>query len=607
MAAFHPEFILLDLGVSSRQLDEADRGFTFRPGAPLDMRMGAEGASAGGVPEREPTKSELARVFHDYGDERQARRLAREVVRRRERRPFAVSDDLVNAIRAVLGPRAGPPEFARLFQAVRIAVNDELDGLATRAARVSRRARARRPAGRDHLSFGRGSAGEAGVPGVGQRMRLPAAAADLHLSGPPARPARAAQADRARARGSGGEPSRAQRAAPDLPGGAMRLKGRHWLMLWLLVFLCVLLAITTRQTAGFRTARRLHDLREERLTLEARRADLERRIRVGVEPAGAGADRPARARPARAGGLGVRPVRAVRRPAGTPLMAKPAARIAAIQFGFAVGVLAVLTRAAQVQIVEARALGGARRSAADREGGAARAARRAVRPERRPAGHHAGVLSRRRRAQRAGGHPRRHSCCWFGTWASGARAQPRVPGAEALDLSARPVHRHAGAAAPAAARRPHHRRVPAILSLARAGAAHHRRARSRRAVGGRRARAVARLDPHRPSGRSGAAQGSGGAAVRVAEPRDPGAGGRQRRDADDRRGAPGDRGAGTRRRARRRCRPKAATWSSSIRPPASCWRSRRARRPPAGRRARPRSPIPSSRAPPRSSSPRPRC
>jgi hypothetical protein len=61
----------------------------------------------------------------------------------------------------------------------------------------------------------------------------------------------------------------------------MRLKGRHWLMLWLLVFLSVLVAITTRQAAGFRTARRLHDLREERLTLEARRADLERRVRAG--------------------------------------------------------------------------------------------------------------------------------------------------------------------------------------------------------------------------------------------------------------------------------------------------------------------------------------
>ena len=60
----------------------------------------------------------------------------------------------------------------------------------------------------------------------------------------------------------------------------MRLKGRHWLMLWLIIFLGVLVAITTRQTEGFRTARRLRELRDERLALEARRGDLERRIRV---------------------------------------------------------------------------------------------------------------------------------------------------------------------------------------------------------------------------------------------------------------------------------------------------------------------------------------
>ena len=60
----------------------------------------------------------------------------------------------------------------------------------------------------------------------------------------------------------------------------MRLKGRHWLMLWLVVFVVVLLAITTRQSASFRTARRLGELREERTTLEARRAELERQIRV---------------------------------------------------------------------------------------------------------------------------------------------------------------------------------------------------------------------------------------------------------------------------------------------------------------------------------------
>ena len=92
------------------------------------MRMEGRGASAAELLNR-LEEDALERIFADYGDERRARRLAREVVRRRTRAPFAVSDDLVNAIRATLGPRSGPSEFARLFQAVRIAVNDELAGL----------------------------------------------------------------------------------------------------------------------------------------------------------------------------------------------------------------------------------------------------------------------------------------------------------------------------------------------------------------------------------------------------------------------------------------------------------------------------------------------
>jgi 16S rRNA (cytosine1402-N4)-methyltransferase len=128
VASFAPDFILLDLGVSSRQLDAHDRGFTFRPGAPLDMRMGPDAATAaewlGRVDE-----VNLADALYRYADEPQARRLARELVRRRENAPFRISDDLVNAIRAVLGPRSGPGDFARIFQGVRIAVNDELDGL----------------------------------------------------------------------------------------------------------------------------------------------------------------------------------------------------------------------------------------------------------------------------------------------------------------------------------------------------------------------------------------------------------------------------------------------------------------------------------------------
>ena len=123
--------ILLDLGVSSHQIDDDARGFSFREGAPLGgaMEGRAEQPSAADFLNSADV-AELTRAFKEYGDEPKGGRLAREVVHRREHRPFVISDDLVGAIRAVLGPRSGPGDFARLFQAVRIAVNDELDGLA---------------------------------------------------------------------------------------------------------------------------------------------------------------------------------------------------------------------------------------------------------------------------------------------------------------------------------------------------------------------------------------------------------------------------------------------------------------------------------------------
>ena len=121
--------ILLDLGVSSHQLDDPRRGFSFREGAPLDMRMGSDAPLTAADWLNETPEMELLRVFREYGDERRAARLAREVVRRRGTRPFATSDDLVGAIRGALGARTGPGDFARLFQAVRIEINDELGGL----------------------------------------------------------------------------------------------------------------------------------------------------------------------------------------------------------------------------------------------------------------------------------------------------------------------------------------------------------------------------------------------------------------------------------------------------------------------------------------------
>lgn len=126
--------ILLDLGISSHQIDDPSRGFSFREGAPLDMRMGGAADDARSAADLLDTadEMELAQLFREYGDEPRAMRLAREIVRRRAGgagRAFTTSDDLVGAIRGAFGPRTGAPEFARLFQAVRIAVNDEIGGL----------------------------------------------------------------------------------------------------------------------------------------------------------------------------------------------------------------------------------------------------------------------------------------------------------------------------------------------------------------------------------------------------------------------------------------------------------------------------------------------
>jgi 16S rRNA (cytosine1402-N4)-methyltransferase len=116
----------LDLGVSSRQLDADHRGFAFRRGLPLDMRMSCgKGEMAADLLNREE-EAELARVFREYGEEPRARRLAREVVTRRTRRPLRTSDDLVAALSAALGRSPSAREKARIFQALRIRVNQEL-------------------------------------------------------------------------------------------------------------------------------------------------------------------------------------------------------------------------------------------------------------------------------------------------------------------------------------------------------------------------------------------------------------------------------------------------------------------------------------------------
>jgi 16S rRNA (cytosine1402-N4)-methyltransferase len=122
--------ILFDLGVSSPQLDEAERGFSFRQDGPLDMRMSrGEGPSAADIVNGAP-EAELVRIFRDYGEERHAVRIARAIVADRAAKPFERTGELAEMISRVArgGDRRIHPA-TRVFQALRIFVNGELDEL----------------------------------------------------------------------------------------------------------------------------------------------------------------------------------------------------------------------------------------------------------------------------------------------------------------------------------------------------------------------------------------------------------------------------------------------------------------------------------------------
>ena len=119
--------VALDLGVSSMQLDQAERGFSFMRDGPLDMRMGADGPTAADIVNT-AEQAELARIFFVYGEERQSRRVASFIVRRRAEQPFTRTLDLAEVIERALGGRRGAKVHAatRSFQGLRIAVNEEL-------------------------------------------------------------------------------------------------------------------------------------------------------------------------------------------------------------------------------------------------------------------------------------------------------------------------------------------------------------------------------------------------------------------------------------------------------------------------------------------------
>ncbi len=122
--------VLLDLGVSSFQLDDVARGFSFHTDAPLDMRMSQSGESAADVV-NELAYEDLARIIYEYGEERHSRRIARAITEEREKTPFSGTVQLANTIKkAYPGQHArGIHPARRTFQALRIYVNDELGAL----------------------------------------------------------------------------------------------------------------------------------------------------------------------------------------------------------------------------------------------------------------------------------------------------------------------------------------------------------------------------------------------------------------------------------------------------------------------------------------------
>lgn len=121
--------VALDIGVSSMQIDEAERGFSFAKDGPLDMRMEKAGRSAADVV-NEADEAELADIIHFYGEERYARRVARAIVEARAEKPFERTLELAEVVRRVVRKgKDGIDPATRTFQGLRIAVNDELGEL----------------------------------------------------------------------------------------------------------------------------------------------------------------------------------------------------------------------------------------------------------------------------------------------------------------------------------------------------------------------------------------------------------------------------------------------------------------------------------------------
>jgi 16S rRNA (cytosine1402-N4)-methyltransferase len=121
--------LIADLGVSFHQFDEPERGFTFRQEAPLDMRMNKMGTVTASHLLRTKDEESLANIFYKYGELTNSRRIAREIVAARVLKPIATVNDIIDAVGKLAPSRQEHKFYAKLFQALRIAVNHEIDYL----------------------------------------------------------------------------------------------------------------------------------------------------------------------------------------------------------------------------------------------------------------------------------------------------------------------------------------------------------------------------------------------------------------------------------------------------------------------------------------------
>lgn len=125
----HIDGLLADLGVSSHHFDDAERGFSFRYDAPLDMRMNREGGKTAADIVNDDTEEHLADIFYLYGELRRSRQIAAAIVKARQRKPILTTQDFLQVVDSLFRREKEKKDMARLFQALRIEVNHEMQAL----------------------------------------------------------------------------------------------------------------------------------------------------------------------------------------------------------------------------------------------------------------------------------------------------------------------------------------------------------------------------------------------------------------------------------------------------------------------------------------------